>query len=233
VAVALAVCAQATWVNARRATAPGISKSALEPGAVYELNMRVSWADVEEYLSLYAKWFLPVDMAPGSGRKLLTVLSREIGDDHNLVFLYWYESPYKEQYYCSFARAFFTYHLKNEDTKASLRTLYDDASRMLGEPHRGDSEVLAQLQACRGNEVPPAAAEAMRKVDEQFRRLLVSDEDSWNIGVNPCRVQKIRAAEKNRSTVTPAELENCQKSLLEQTVRSLPGSGQKQPDESR
>lgn len=232
-ATALAVCAQATWVSARRATAPAISKSALEPGAVYELNMRVSWADLEEYLSLYAKWFLPVDMAPGSGRKLLTVLSREIGNDRNLVFLYWYESPYKEQYYCSFARAFFTYHLGNPATRAELRTAYDDAARLLGERPRGDSDLLAELQACRGNEVPPAVAEAMRKVDEQFRRLLLSDEDSWNIGVNPCRVQRIRAAEVSRSTVTRGELESCQKSLLEEMVRSFPGSGEKGAVEPR
>ena len=62
---------------------------------------------------------------PSSGRKLLTVLSREVGDDHNLVFLYWYESPYKDQYYCQYAREFFTYHLGNEATRAELRTIYD------------------------------------------------------------------------------------------------------------
>jgi hypothetical protein len=218
-AMALVVCAQAASVSGRRATRPAFSGSALEPGAVYEQSLRVPWANVEEYLSLYAKWFLHVDMAPASGRKLLTVLSRDIGDDHNLVFLYWYESPYKEQYYCNYAREFFTYHL-TAATKAELRTMYGDASRLLGVRPREDAEILADLRECRGNDVPPAVGETMRKVDEQIRKLVVSEEDSWNFGVNPCRVQKIRVAEESKSTVTSAELASCEKSLLEMTVRT-------------
>jgi hypothetical protein len=194
----------------------------LEPGAVYEVSLRVPWTDVEEYLSLYAKWFLHIDMTPKSGRKLLTVLSRDIGDAHNLVFLYWYESPYKERYYCNYAREFFTYHLVNAATRTELRSMYDDASRLFGEPRRDDAEVLADLHQCKGNDVPVAVGETLRKVDEKFRRLVVSEEDSWNFGVNPCRVQKIRAAEKNKSTVTASELESCEKSLLEMAVGQLP-----------
>jgi hypothetical protein len=221
-AIALVVCAQATSVGARRTlTKQSFTASALEPGAVYEFSPHVAWTDVEEYLSLYAKWFLQVDMTPRSGRRLLTVLSRDIGDDRNLVFLYWYESPYKEQYYCNYAREFFTFHLGNAATRTELRTLYDDASRLLGVPPKDDKAVIEELGHCRGNEVPPAVGEAMRMVDERFRRLVVSEEDSWSFGVNPCRVQKVRAAEESRSTVTASQLGECQKSLLEMTVENL------------
>jgi len=216
-AMALAVCAQATSVSARRATKPAFADKALEPGAVYELNLHVPWADAEEYLSLYAKWFLHVDMVPGSGRKLLTVLSREVGDDHNLVFLYWYESPYKEHYYCDYARAFFTYHLKNE-TRAELRRIYDGASRLFREAPKEDEAILAELGHCQGNDVPVAVGETIRKVDDQFRRLTVSETDSWNFGVNPCRVQKIRDAERRESAVAASALDGCEKSLLERTL---------------
>jgi hypothetical protein len=220
-AMVLAVCTQATSVSGRICWTPPIFASpALEPGAVYEVSLRVPWVSVGEYLSLYAKWFLRVDVAPRSGRKLLTVLSREVGDDRNLVFLYWYESPYKEQYYCNYAREFFTYHL-NADTRTELRSMYDEAARLLGEPPMDEAQVLAGLNQCQGNRVPVAVLETMRKVDEQLRTLVVSEEDSWNIGVNPCRVQKIRAAEKSGSTVTASDLETCEKSLLEMTVERL------------
>jgi hypothetical protein len=151
----------------------------------------------------------------------LTVLSRDVGDARNLVFLYWYESPYKEQYYCNYAREFFTYHLGSAATRTELRSMYDDASRLFGEPRRDDAEVLADLRQCKGNDVPVAVGETLRKVDEKFRRLVVSEEDSWNFGVNPCRVQKISDAEKNKSTVAALELGNCEKSLLEMTVERL------------
>jgi hypothetical protein len=216
--MALAVFAQATSVSGRRATWPAFSASALEPGAVYELSLRVSWADVDEYLSQYAKWFLHVDMVPSSGRKLVTVLSREVGNDRSLVFLYWYESAYKDQYYCNYAREFFTYHLGNAATRTELRSLYDDASRLFGVPPRDDAGILADLRECRGNNVPVAVGETMKKLDERLRRLVVSDEDSWNFGVNPCRVQRISAAEREKSRVP--ELESCEKSLLETAVRS-------------
>jgi hypothetical protein len=52
-------------------------------------------------------------------------------------------------------------------------------------------------------------------------RLVVSEEDSWNFGVNPCRVQNISDAEKNKSTATASHLERCEKSLLEMTVEKL------------
>ena len=221
-AIVLVVCAQATSVGARRTlTKQSFTASALEPGAVYEFSPRVAWTDVEEYLSLYARWFLQVDMTPRSGRRLLTVLSRDIGDDRNLVFLYWYESPYKEQYYCNYAREFFTFHLANKETSTELRTLYDDAARLLGVPKKDDKAIVEELGRCTGNDVPPAVGETLRKVDERFRRLVVSEEDSWNFGVNPCRVQKVRAAEESKTTVTPSELEGCQKSLLETTVENL------------
>ena len=222
-AMALAVCAQATSVSGRKATGSAFSRDALEPGAVYETSLRVSGNDVEQYLSLYAKWFLHVDMAPNSGRKLLTVLSREVGDGHSLVFLYWYESRYKEQYYCRYAREFFTYHLGNEATRAELRTIYDNSSRLLGQPRWDDDAIRNALGPCQGNEVPPAIAETIRKVEEPLRRLSVSEEDSWNVGVNPCRVQKISDAEKNHSTITALDLERCETSLLERTVSKKPG----------
>jgi len=223
VAMALAVCAQATSVSGRiNPTKRWPSSRALEAGAVYELSLRVPWTDVEQYLSLYAKWFLPVDMAPKSGRKLLTVLSRDVGNDRNLVFLYWYESPYKEHYYCDYAREFFTYHLGNAVTRTELRRMYDGASRLFGEPQKDDPAILAELRQCKGNDLPVAIGEAIGKVDEQFRRLVVSEEDSWNFGVNPCRVQKISDAEKNKSTVTASDLGSCEKSLLEMAVEKLP-----------
>ena len=225
-ATALAVCTQATSVSARKASHSPFYRSALEPGAVYEASLRVSPSDAEEYLSLYARWLLPVDMAPNSGRKLLTVLSREIGDDHNLVFLYWYESRYKEQYYCNFAREFFAYHLKNAATQAELRALYKEASTLLGESLENDSAIGEELKACQGNEVPPAFAETIRKVEERLRRLTASEEDSWNFGVNPCRVQKIGDAETKKGAVTRSELESCPRSLLEEMVTRLPaGAG--------
>lgn len=225
--MALAVCTQATSVSARKTSRSAFRSAALEAGAVYETNLRVASSDLEEYLSLYAKWIFPVDMAPKSGRKLLTALSREIGDDRNLVFLYWYESRYKEQYYCNFAREFFAYHLRNAATQAELRDLYKEASRLLGEPPRDDSAIYEELRACQGNEVPPAIAETIRKVEERLRRLSASEEDSWNFGVNPCRVQKISDAEKRKSTVTPAELETCERSLLEEMVLRVSASGAK------
>ena len=46
----------------------------------------------------------------------------------------------------------------------------------------------------------------------------MSEEDSWSLGVNPCRVQKIRDAEKNHSTITAGDLERCEMSLLEKMV---------------
>jgi hypothetical protein len=220
-AMALVACAQATSVSARRVTKPAFSALALEPGALYELDMRVSWPNVEEYLSLYAKWFLHVDMAPRSGRKLLSVLSREVGDDRNLVFLYWYESPYKDHYYCDYAREFFTYHLGNEATREELRRMYERSSRVFGKPREDDAAILAELRECRGNDVPVALGETIRKVDEQFRNLVVSEQDSWNFGVNPCRVQKISEAEEHDSTVTESDLAGCEKSLLERTVEAL------------
>jgi hypothetical protein len=61
-------------------------------------------------------------------------------------------------------------------------------------------------------------------VEERFRRLSASEEDSWNFGVNPCRVQKISDAENRKSTVTPAELETCERSLLEEMVLRVSAS---------
>jgi len=220
-AMAVAVSAQAPSVSGRVSTKRAFSDGTFERGAVYEVSLRVPWADVEQYLSLYATWFLHVDMAPNSGRKLLTVLSREVGDDHNLVFLYWYESRYKEQYYCKYAKEFFTYHLGNTATRTELRSMYEDASRLLGEPPMSDPRILDDLGRCEGNRVQVTVAETIRKVDEKFHRLTMSEEDSWNFGVNPCRVQKISDAEKNKSTVTARELGNCEKSLLEMTVERL------------
>jgi len=213
--MALAVCAQATSVSSRTgSTHKWASDWALEPGAVYELSLRVSWANVEEYLSLYAKWFFHVDVASNSGRKLLSILTRELGDDHNLVFVYWYESPYKEHYYCQYAREFFAYHLGNDATKTELRTMYDDAARLFGAPHFDDAAILAELRQCKGNELPVIVGETIRKVDDQFRRLVVSDEASWNIGVNPCRVQKISDADKNKRKITPSELQSCDETAV-------------------
>lgn len=220
--VGVALFAVGTQATARISSSRrSFSDLAHERGAVSEVSLRVSWPDVDRYLSLYARWFLHVDMAPRSGRKLLTVLSREVGNDRNLVFLYWYEDPYKERYYCRYAAEFFSYHLGNEGTRAELRTLYDDASRLLGLPRKDDEAILADLGRCEGNDVPAAASETMRKVDEQLRRLAVSDEASWSIGVNPCRVQRIRAAEDSRSTVRESDLQSCERSLLEQAVEGL------------
>jgi hypothetical protein len=194
----------------------------MEPGAVYELNLRVSWDDVENYMALYAKWFLHVDLEGKAGRKLVTVLSRELGNDRNLVFLYWYESQYKKDYYCKSARAFFEYHLNKNDsdpTKVELKRLYADALATLGgEGGSDDAAIRDDAQKCDGDAVSPAVGETIRRVDQQFRRMVISDDASWNFGVSPCRVGKLLDAQRDHHAALDDDLRGCEKSLLEQAT---------------
>jgi hypothetical protein len=92
---------------------------AVEKGAVYELRLRIRWDRVRDYLEEYARWYFPVDQhvcpkndrgCESSGRKLLSALSREHGDQYNLVLVYSYESAFKQAYYCKYRKAFFNHH---------------------------------------------------------------------------------------------------------------------------
>src|SRR5262249_25286965 len=202
----------------------------LESGAIFELSLRVPSDDVENYLLLYDKWYFHVDVAEDSGRKLLTVFTREQGDEHNLVFLYWYRQPYKENYYCESAKAFFDYHLSsrgNDDTKKELRRLYREASDALGQSRckEGQSEkcdqiILQQAHTCTDNKPPEDIGETIRKIDKQFRQPIVSDEASWNFGINPCKVRKLLDGQRSKRRVDDPDLERCDKSLLERSTSS-------------
>src|SRR6266446_6310954 len=72
-------------------------------GGIYEIKLRIPYQDIEGYLADYKTFFLPVDQyvcsttsvftnkganCESSGRKLVSVLTREHGDQFNLVFLY-------------------------------------------------------------------------------------------------------------------------------------------------
>jgi hypothetical protein len=189
---------------------------AYEPGAVWELRLSVAWADVEEYLSLYATWFFGVDTSKESGRRLLTVLSPEFGGTHNLVFLFWYENRFKQDYYCKLARAFFGHHLNDDITGPELMQLYRSAARVLGKPADDTRGILTALATWQTNAmVPEAVTEAIRAVDAKFRRLVVSQESLWSFGVNPEKIQRFRRAEKEATAV---DFENCGTSLLESSL---------------
>jgi hypothetical protein len=200
---------------------------AVEPGAVYELKLRVSWEDVAGYLDNYARWYLPVDQSKDSGRKLLTVLTREHGDHYNLVFLYWYESAQKLNYYCKYRKAFFKIHATNEDTKVEFREAYSKVAENYGWKDTFE-ETIANLPA----ECPPEpnpvqnrattlAEQTIQAFDLVLAKMAQLDEGSWNFDVNLCKVAEL----KRRPAVSKEALEQvCPKlkrSMLERAVGEL------------
>jgi hypothetical protein len=197
---------------------------AMEKGAVYELRLRVPWAKMGDYMEHYARWYMPIDASPASsraplpygGRKLLTVLAREHGDQYNIVFLYWYESAYKEDYYCKFAKAFFEHHHKAVATKDALDTFYDAALKSLNS-NKPIGKTIAELGSCKANQPPLEAAETIRQIDQKQRAMEDLSEATWNFGFNPCRAVNLH---------DPSQ---CGISVLEKATGMKPDSKQPPP----
>jgi hypothetical protein len=182
---------------------------ALVGGAVYELRLRLPEKAVATYLARYARWFLPVDQGPNSGRKLLSVLSREHGDQYNIVFLYTYDDEYKHNYYCQYRKAFFDYH--SESTRPTAKEFLGFYRAALKESGRGDlpedqarvrlTETVARLRAdCTepGDHLDDVelAEDTIMLADHQLAELVELDEGTWNFGVNLCEVAKLFDAGK-------------------------------------
>jgi hypothetical protein len=199
------------------------SRPALMDGAVYEVKVQVPSDQAEEFLKYYATWYLPVDQKPNSGRKLVSVLSREIGDEYNIIFLYWYESPYKENYYCKYAKAFFESH----KDKSDFLNKYSATLTAFGRsPDHGYARLMTMLDTCQGNEPPLEMAETLGKFDQELNAMIAAKQDSWNFAVNPCFVMKLAegAAAKTNVDKVVTEMKAggvCQRSLLEQSVGAI------------
>jgi hypothetical protein len=238
---------------------------AIEPGAVYELKLRMSWDNVDLYLREYAKWYLPVDQfecpctykdqgsceKTGSGRKLLSVLSRDIGDQYNVVFIYRYESAYKEDYYCKYSKAFFQYHAprpkdnitgtdgfetlfkagvdalnaKNKKgTRISVEEVisalpqqcaaYSSESNLVGEAGAATSSADADLAL-------QVADATIHEASRALARMVVSDESTWNVDINVCKVLAWDKAKVSQDPPDIALKKLCteyRQSLLERAV---------------
>jgi hypothetical protein len=201
-------------------TKPRFPWAALMAGAVYEVEVNVPSKQTDQYLETYAKWFLPVDQAPKSGRKLISVLSTEIGDDYNLRFLYWYESPFKKDYYCKYTKAFFDYHRKNNTE--GFQATYAQTRKDLGRPaDMMYEDIEKKLAACADNQPVPEAAETVAKFDLMLRDAIAAERGSWSYGVNPCFVKKLRDGKGKDIDQVVLEMQMkdvCPRSLLEQAI---------------
>jgi hypothetical protein len=206
---------------------------ALDKGAVYELQLRLRSGSIEEYLADYARWYLPADQNKNSGRKLLSVITREHGNHYNLVFLYWYENAYKQNYYCKYLKAFFEYHAKanaadfiDKYYRPTLLEWGEDVSK------KSVDELIPRLKATIGklplecadspSREEELAAETLHKVDLDLSRNVELDEGSWNFGVDLCKVAKLHNAREQREEITTATLNKAcpqnQGSMLERSI---------------
>jgi hypothetical protein len=190
---------------------------ALQTGAVYELRLRLPGNVLEEYLNLYTRWFLPVDQQPNSGRKLLSVLSRDQGDHYNIVFLYSYEEAYKHNYYCQYRKAFFDYHANDPDFLGFYKTAVKASTG--GEATK--DMLLATRDAikadCTGPQVQDDLAEdTILQIDRPLLNMAELDEGNWNFGINLCKVAQISDA-GNKGKDSGA----CPPSMLERAIDEL------------
>jgi hypothetical protein len=222
----------------------GLNAGALEKGAgaVYILKLRVPYDKIEGYVTDYAVWFLPVDQYvcdtvkyPGkcesSGRKLTSLLRREYGDPYNLLFLYHYESTYKENYYCKYQKAFFQYHLKAKTKK--FNDFFNDTKAAFGSAMTAD-EVLGYFPpqcaedtyAAMNKAALQIARETLRRFDLEMAGRVTMDESSWNFDVNVCQAGLLNPrTDPDKGGISMADKANltaiCPKSLLERAVEEV------------
>jgi hypothetical protein len=176
-----------------------IASRALQKGAVYEQRLRLKDESIQDYLAQYTRWFLPVDQLAGSGRKLISVLSREHGDQYNIVFLYSYEDAYKHNYYCQYRKAFFDYHSQEKGaTHDEFLEAYTQAVEASGGARLRAPEMLkytvAALRAdCTEDkpDQPDLAEDTIMRIGAPLAAMIQLDEGTWNFGVNLCEVAKI------------------------------------------
>lgn len=211
-----------TNINQRAMEVVEAAPAGVPAGAVYEVRLRVPYKDVDGYLADYARWFLPVDQyecnkakyptsCESSGRKLLSVLTREHGDQFNLVFMYKYESPYKEYYYCKYQKAFFQYHVDKRtsqfdqhyravlaERKSPLNANADAfafAATTLRDAFPAGCSVKAAADAKSTEQQRAAldvARETIRKFDLSFASRVQLDEGAWYFDVNVCKVAELK-----------------------------------------
>ena len=214
---------------------------AVERGAVYEVKLRVKGDNVEQYLVDYARWFLPVDQfacsgagCESSGRKLLTVLTREHGDRFNLVFLWRYEDAWKDGYYCKYSKAFFQHHAASATTKDEFTVLYDAVKdrRKLSATLAGTLGSFPKNCLANYTESEVAALELARdtiqEVEKKLIALIEEDEASWNFDINVCKVAALRdnpavtrKALEEGEDGKPALCPRLKRSLLERAVDEI------------
>jgi hypothetical protein len=208
---------QVAGVRSNGHSRPPIPRLGLEAGAVYELRLRLAWDDVDKYLSQYARWYLPVDQDKTSGRKLISVVLRETGDQYNLAFTYWYESAYKEDYYCQYTKAFFRLHGSAEsDMHDELKGTFKQTLVELGElgSTAPSATVETRLQKTvtmlpdKCSEMPTSledeAAETMRKIDQTLAKMVTLDQGTWNFGTSPCKVRMLSDARAKKLKIDEA-----------------------------
>jgi len=217
---------------------------AVEPGAVLELRLRLHWETVDDYLEKYARWFLPVDQfvcdngykygCQSSGRKLLTVLARDFGDHYNVVFLYRYESAYKEDYYCQYDKAFFSYH--DRVKTAGFTTYFENAVKKIraenrnGQPMTIDDMLTGFPSDCLNarydkfsEQVLLTADTTLQLINLELARLIDTDEAAWNFDINVCKAGELkRLGDVKALDLREALEKRCppsKQSLLERAVR--------------
>jgi hypothetical protein len=226
---------------------------AVEPGAVYELKLRIKWDDVEPYLNLYAIWYLPVDQfvcdpasgCESSGRKLVSVLSRDIGDPYNVIFLYRYESEYKESYYCKYDKAFFQYHAaeRTRGFETYVKTASNTANTRYSQNVMTLEEVLQKLpKNCSQEQYTPDEVSAFRVADatinlinHKLAKMVDSEESNWSFDVNLCKVFEL-AGQTPLSNAEAAALQAAcpahKQSMLERAVKAWASKWLRDPSPS-
>ena len=202
-----------------------MSRRAVQEGAIYQIKLQIPPGVLGKHLAAYSAVYLPVDQfvcddpkiqakrtlaakCESSGRKLVSVLSREHGDEYNVVFLYKYESAYKEDYYCKYPKAFLLYHathaspflMPNVNRRSDSYPLKRALDRQAGRDKATDlDDLLAWLPESCSN-LPPAG-EARRRalaalevvqdllqvIDLYFAETTVASQGSWYFDVSPCK----------------------------------------------
>jgi len=169
----------------------------------------------------------------------LSVLSREFGDEYNLVFLYRYEDAYKDDYYCKYPKAFLQHHavadtpgivkpIKAEEPsllKLALDQQPDDATKAKSLddvldwlptkcsdfPQDGDPrrKALAALAIVQ---------DMLQALDLLFSPAVTSSEGSWYFDVNPCKVGILTDAPKTPDAKLEEKCPEFRDSMLERAV---------------
>jgi hypothetical protein len=209
-----------------------VPRRAITPGAIYQLTTTVHPNNIDSLLSKYARWYLPVDQyvckngdvnCESSGRKLLTVLSRQRGDRYNLVFVYRYESAYKEDYYCKFAKAFVQFH-------ASSRTAGFDAlhGKVMGRRHKDEqlnvTDMVARLPAqCHQlgdsyNVALDIAQDLVHEADMDLDSAIEAQEGAWYFDVDVCKAAALAETPPRSPREIAAMCPEHKESLLERAI---------------